>query len=82
MTRELFFDTDCLSSFLWIDDTNIIEALYGGRMILPEPVYTELDHPAIRPFHLKARADKLIDKGAATVQKKNMEPKNIDFILN
>lgn len=68
MTKELFFDTDCLSSFLWIGDTSIIEALYGGRIILPEPVYDELGHPAIQRFGIKERADKLIDDGVASVQ--------------
>lgn len=42
MTDELFFDTDCLSAFLWINDTNILHELYGGRIVLPEPVYQEL----------------------------------------
>ncbi len=31
MTNELFFDTDCLSAFLWINDTNILHELYGGK---------------------------------------------------
>ena len=42
MTNELFFDTDCLSAFLWINDTNILHELYGGKIVLPEPVYQEL----------------------------------------
>lgn len=29
MTDELFFDTDCLSAFLWINGTNILHELYG-----------------------------------------------------
>lgn len=36
MTNSLFFDTDCLSSFLRINDTNILHELYGGRIVLPE----------------------------------------------
>ncbi len=28
MTDELFFDTDCLSAFLWINDTNILHELF------------------------------------------------------
>lgn len=31
MTDSLFFDTDCLSAFLWIDNTNILHELYGGN---------------------------------------------------
>jgi len=33
MTDEYFFDTDCLSAFLWINDVNILKELYGGRII-------------------------------------------------
>ena len=55
MTNDMFFDTDCLSSFLWIDDTNIIEALYGGNIVLPDQVYLELSNPRVP--HLKMRAD-------------------------
>ena len=32
MTDELFFDTDCLSAFLWINNTNILQKLYSGRI--------------------------------------------------
>lgn len=65
MTDELFFDTDCLSSFLWINDTNILHTLYGGRIILPEPVYMELSSPAIP--HIKQRADMLIRNKDASI---------------
>lgn len=59
MTNELYFDTDCISAFLWINNTNILHELYGGKMVLPEPVYQELSIPCIS--HLKQRADLLID---------------------
>lgn len=58
MTNELFFDTDCLSAFLWVNDTNILHELYGGRIVLPEPVYQELSYPNIP--HIKQRADAMI----------------------
>lgn len=66
MIKDLFFDTDCLSAFLWINDTNILEALYGGNIILPDPVYRELSNPRVP--QLKKRADALIDKKMASVQ--------------
>lgn len=66
MTKDLYFDTDCLSSFLWINDTNILETLYGGCMVLPDPVYQELANPSVP--HLKKRADALINKRMALVQ--------------
>lgn len=66
MTDDYFFDTDCLSAFLWINDTNILEELYGGRIVLPGPVYNELCNPCIP--HLKRRADTLVTKGVAIIQ--------------
>lgn len=65
MTDNLFFDTDCLSAFLWINDTNILHELYGGKIILPEPVYRELSNPSIP--QIKRRADTLIHNGDASV---------------
>lgn len=58
MTDDLFFDTDCLSSFLWVNDTNILHELYGGKIVLPEPVYQELSNPSIP--HIKQRIDVMI----------------------
>lgn len=58
MIDELFFDTDCLSAFLWINDINILHELYGGKIVLPEPVYQELSNPSIP--HIKQRADIMI----------------------
>lgn len=66
MTNDLFFDTDCLSAFLWINHTNILQVLYGGKIILPEPVYQELSNPGIP--HIKQRADLLISNGDALVK--------------
>ena len=59
MTNELYFDTDCISAFLWINNTNILHELYGGKMVLPEPVYQELSNPCIP--HLKQQADQLVN---------------------
>lgn len=58
MTDDLLFDTDCLSAFLWINDTNILHELYGGRIVLPEPVYQELSNPCIP--HIGQRTDLLL----------------------
>ena len=70
MTEDLFFDTDCLSAFLWINNTNILETLYGGRIVLPEPVYQELSNPCIP--HIKKRADALLKGNIASVQEINV----------
>lgn len=61
MTSGMFFDTDCLSSFLWINNTNLLHELYGGKIVLPEPVYQELSNPRVP--QLKGRADALIASG-------------------
>lgn len=66
MTDDLFFDTDCLSAFLWINDTNILEELYGGYIVLSEQVYQELSNPRVP--HLRKRADRLIEKDTASVK--------------
>lgn len=66
MTDKLFFDTDCISSFLWVDETNIITELYGGRIVLPEPVYNELSNPCVQ--HLKQRMDILLNARSAEVK--------------
>lgn len=66
MTEELFFDTDCLSSFMWVNNTNILVELYGGRIILPDPVYQEICNPCVP--HLKKCADEMIEKKEVSVK--------------
>ncbi len=66
MTNSLFFDTDCLSAFLWINDINILHELYGGKVVLPEPVYQELSNPSIP--HIKQRADTMISNKDVSVK--------------
>ena len=66
MTKKLFFDTDCLSSFLWVNNTNILQELYGGVIVLPDPVYQELSNPSIP--HIKQRVDRLITSRDVSVK--------------
>lgn len=66
MTDNLFFDTDCISAFLWTEDTDILSGLYGGRIVLPEPVYLELSNPSVP--HIKQRIDKMICSEDAAVK--------------
>lgn len=66
MTDKLFFDTDCLSAFLWVNDTNILHELYGGRIVLPEPVYREISNPCIP--HIKQRADIMIRNNDVSIK--------------
>lgn len=36
------FDNDCLSSFLWVKKTDILQSLFPGQMEVPESVINEL----------------------------------------
>lgn len=61
MTDRLFFDTDCLSSFLWVGQENLLLHLYPGRIVLPKQVFDELSHPSIS--HIKAKIETLHEAG-------------------
>lgn len=63
LTDGYFFDTDCLSAFLWVRGESILSRLYSGRIILPAGVYNELK----RVPHLLARADAMKNKGDLVV---------------
>lgn len=65
MINQIFIDTDCISSFLWVDGTNILEVLYPGRIVIPESVYRELSNPRVK--QLKRKTDELISRGSAFV---------------
>ena len=66
LTDSLFFDTDCLSAFLWVANESLLPQLYPGKIVIPKPVYTELDRPSIS--HLKARVDALVATNLVTIQ--------------
>lgn len=42
MTEAYFFDTDCISAFLWVKNESILTKLYLGKIILPRQVYDEI----------------------------------------
>lgn len=54
MTDSIFFDTDCLSSFLWVKRQDIISKTYPDyRLVIPRYVYNEiyrLGIPYLRPI--------------------------------
>ena len=58
MTETVYFDTDCLSAFLWVNNQSLLAQLYPGRIVLPKEVYIELSNPGIP--HLKARVDAMV----------------------
>ena len=66
MTDSFYFDTDCLSSFLWVKAEYLLTSLYSGKIVIPQPVYNELSNP-VTP-QLKARTDTFIANGDATLK--------------
>jgi len=66
LSDSVFFDTDCLSAFLWVNAEYILASLYSGSITVPEQVYVELSNPYTP--QLKARLDTLIMGGDAAVQ--------------
>lgn len=69
LTEPLFFDTDCISAFLWVDNESILSKLFPGRIIIPKEVYDELSHPGVnRAKGLKAQVDKMLNSGDAKIQ--------------
>ena len=64
LTEKYFFDTDCLSAFLWVREESILARLYAGRIVLPTQVYNELQ----KVPHLLARVDTLKNNGNLSVE--------------
>lgn len=65
-TNKIFFDTDCLSAFLWVNNESLLPILYPGKIVIPEQVYVELSNP--RVSHLKNRIDELVKAKKVTIQ--------------
>lgn len=66
MTDKLFFDADCLSAFLWVNEENILFKLYPGRIVLPKQVYNELSHPRIP--HFKRKINQFSQRGVLSIK--------------
>ncbi|MDE5932372.1 MAG: hypothetical protein K2H40_07825 [Lachnospiraceae bacterium] len=65
MTKDIFIDTDCISAFLWVGNESLLAQLYPGRVVMPKPVYDELDRPNLT--WMKTRVDRMISAGTLTV---------------
>lgn len=57
MNKKIFYDTDCLSCFISINDVSILKKLFD-KVIIPNEVYEEFKKVNI----LKKRVEKLIDE--------------------
>ena len=66
LTEPLFFDTDCISAFLWINNQSLLAQLYPGRVVIPSAVYEELSNPGVS--YLKKRIDVMIADKSAQVE--------------
>lgn len=64
MTDRYFFDTDCLSAFLWVRGENILSKLYENKIILHKQVYNELEKV---PYLFK-RVNSLLDNKQIRVE--------------
>lgn len=61
MTKKIFIDTDCISAFLWVKNESLLSKLYPDRIVMPKPVYDEIDRPQLA--WMKQRIDKMISDG-------------------
>ncbi len=41
MIDSLFFDSDCISVFLWVKKQNLLTLLYPGKIMIPKPAYID-----------------------------------------
>lgn len=64
--KDIYFDTDCLATFLLVGKEEILEKLFKGRIIIPRQVYAEIDKPAIRKI-LKTKLDNFIKDTKAEI---------------
>ena len=63
-TDLTFFDTDCLSSFLWVREESIILNIFTGRIVIPKVVMDELSSVE----HLYANLQSYIRSGRVAVE--------------
>ncbi len=80
LTNEiLFFDNDCISAFLWVDESSIITQLYGCNVAIPTQVYKELSAGRGQAKVLKYRIDIMLEKKEAFLV--DMETNSPEFEL-
>ena len=65
MTKKIFIDTDCISAFLWVKNESLLTKLYPDRIVMPKPVYDEIDRPQLA--WMKQKVDKMISDGNLVV---------------
>ncbi len=64
MTKIVFFDTDCLSSFLWTKTERLLIHCFKNNMIAPTQVYDEIS----KVPHLRQRVDDMVRDGNLIIE--------------
>lgn len=64
LTDNNYFDTDCLSAFLWVREESLLAKLYPGKIILPMQVYNEIK----KVPYLLTRIDTMKNNGDLVVE--------------
>lgn len=80
LTNIIFFDTDCISAFLWVKNESILEKLYYGRIIIPRTVYNEMSNP--RVSWMKEKVDLLIKSGGAKIEDIDIDSNEYDLYMD
>ena len=76
-TNKIFFDTDCLSSFLWVGREDIVLDLFPNLIVIPDQVYYELS----KVNFLKTKIDKLIKLKKVSIYSIYFGTKEYDLYL-
>lgn len=74
--KEIFYDTDCLSCFISINDVTILKELFE-KVIIPYEVYEEFSRVII----LKKRIDDLHYEGFLEIKDFDVESKSYNLFL-
>ena len=64
LTKDYFFDNDCLSSFMWANRTDVMLHVCRTKIVVPQMVETEMSVVS----NLKNQLDSLISRGIVEVQ--------------
>lgn len=63
MTKVIFFDTDCISSFLWTNTEYLLVHTFQNNMQIPRQVYNEIS----KVLHLKTKVDTMISNNNLSI---------------
>lgn len=77
LTKDIFIDTDCISAFLWVHDESLLAQLYPGQVVMPKPVYDEIDRPQLA--WMKQRVDSMIMAGQLKVMELDSGTEEFDL---